>query len=100
MGNYPKALDYLQKALVNSEKVLGLAHSTTIATYYNLGLTFEGLCEYEKAINYYKKVLKVWEKVLGSDHPNTQSVKNSISNAKAKLGTESESKPWWKRLFC
>lgn len=77
-GNYPKALEYLKKALAIDEKVLGKEHENTAATYNNIGTVYDEQGDYPKALEYHGKALAIDEKVLGKDHPGTATDYNNI----------------------
>ena len=77
-GNYPKALEYYQKALEIREKVLGLEHPSTATSYNNIGAVYDSTGDYPKALEYYLKDLQICEKVLGLEHPHTASSHNNI----------------------
>lgn len=54
-GNYEKALEYLEKALTNSEKVLGREHPDAAAMYHNIALMYSIL----RAIMKYSMLLTI-----------------------------------------
>ena len=78
-GNYPKALEWYQKALVIDEKVLGLEHPNTAIRYNNIAAVYDNQGDYPKALEWYQKALVIDEKVLGLEHPNTAIKYNNIA---------------------
>ena len=78
-GNYEKALEYYEKALVIQEKVLGKEHPNTAATYNNIAVVYKKQGNYEKALEYYEKALVIKEKVLGEEHPSTATTYNNMA---------------------
>jgi len=77
-GNYPKALEWHQKALVIREKVLGKEHPSTALTYNNLALVNSHLSDYPKALEWYQLSYDIISRVLGENHPCTKAVKDNI----------------------
>ena len=90
MGDYPKALEYYQKALAIKEKVLGEEHPSTATSYNNIGGVFDSRGDYPKALEYYQKALAIFEKVLGEEHPNTATVRNNIRATHRAMGNYSD----------
>ena len=78
LGDYTKALEYLQKALDIREKVLGKEHPDTATSYNNIGSVYDDQGDYTKALEYYQKALDIQEKVLGKEHPSTATSYNNI----------------------
>ena len=78
LGDYTKALEYLQKALDIREKVLGKEHPDTATSYNNIGSVYDDQGDYTKALEYYFKDLAICEKVLGKEHPSTATSYNNI----------------------
>ena len=78
-GDYEKALEYNEKALLIREKVLGAEHPATAATYNNIAVVYSDQGDYEKALEYYEKALLIREKVLGAEHPATATTYNNIA---------------------
>ena len=79
---YTKALEYCQKALTISEKVLGTDHLNTGTTYSNIAGAYQNLGEYEKALEYYQDALAIFKVKLGLQHPDTEYVLNQIKRLK------------------
>ena len=78
LGDYPKALEWYQKALEIREKVLGKDHPSTGTTYNNIAGVYDSQGDYPKALEWYQKALNILEKRLGTEHPNTLIVKSNI----------------------
>ena len=78
-GEYDKALEYYEKALVIREKVLGKDHPDTATTFNNMALVYRAQGEYDKALEYYEKSREIQEKVLGKDHPSTAITYNNLA---------------------
>lgn len=77
LGDYEKAIEYNNKALVMLEK-LGEKGLETATSYNNLGKIYASLSEYEKAIEFNKKALAISEKILGIGLLKTATSYNSM----------------------
>ncbi len=85
MGEYGKALEWFERALKISEKVLGKEHPSTATTYNNIALVYSDLGEYEKALEWFERALKISEKVFGKQHPHTIKIANNMQFVLNKL---------------
>jgi tetratricopeptide (TPR) repeat protein len=79
LGEYSKALLWLEKAININEKVLGLEHPLTATSHNNIGLVYQAKGEYDKALEYHKKALAIYEKVLDLEHPSIAISYNNIA---------------------
>ena len=77
-GNYTKALEYYEKALVIWLKVYGENHPSTATSYNNIGLVYRQQGNDAKVLEYYNKALAIKLKVLGENHPSTATTYNNI----------------------
>lgn len=84
-GDYPKALEYLQKALNIRLKNYGEIHYEVAASYFYIGSVYEQLGDIAKAFEYYEKAVRIDEQALGIDHPYTIEDKATLEAAKAKM---------------
>lgn len=66
---YSQSLEYMEKALVVQERVLGPYHPDTAVSYGNLGGEFGNMRDNKKALFYFNKALQAKLKSLGPDHP-------------------------------
>jgi len=78
-ANYPCALEYSQKAIYISEKVLGLEHPDTATTYNIIAEVYYRQGDYPKALEWNQKALKIREKVFDLEHPDTATTYNNIA---------------------
>ena len=78
-GDYEKALEYYEKDLEISERVLGSDHPSTATTYNNMAGVYKEQGDYEKALEYYEKDLEISERTLGNDHPSTATTYNNMA---------------------
>ena len=86
MGDYPKALEFLTKALDIREKVLGKEHPSTALSYDNIGSVYSTMGDYPKALEFLTKALEINEKVLGKEHPDTANSYNNIGYVYSTMG--------------
>jgi tetratricopeptide (TPR) repeat protein len=81
IADYPKALEWYNKALTITEKVLGKEHPDTATTYNNIACIYDSQGDYILALEWYMKALTICERVLGKDHPNTAITYSNIANS-------------------
>ena len=79
MGDYGKALEYLEKAKGIKESKLGKDHPETATTYNNIALVYKNMGDYDKALEYHEKAMEISESKLGKDHPDTATTYNNIA---------------------
>jgi len=79
LGHYSRALEWYGKALTITEKVFGLEHPNTSATYNNIAFVYGKQGDYDKALEWYQKAIAIREKVLGEEHPDTSQSYNNIA---------------------
>lgn len=65
LGDYPKALDYIQKGL----DAAGDDNPDLPLAYNGLGVVYVHLGEFDKALEFTRKTLEADKKILGDDHP-------------------------------
>jgi tetratricopeptide (TPR) repeat protein len=85
-GQYDKAIEYYEKALVIRKKELGENHPDTATSYNNLGAAYHDKGQYDKAIEYLEKALAILTKFLPEDHPTVQIMRENIEIAKENKG--------------
>lgn len=85
-GNYSRALELHQKALVIFEKILPPDHPDLAESYNNVGYAWSNLGDYHKALTFYQKALDIREKILPPDHPNLATSYNNVGAAWGELG--------------
>ena len=78
LNNYPKAIEYLFKALAIDEKALGNAHENTAAIYNNIGGVYLDQKNHSKAFEYFYKALERIMAILGSDNQYAATTYNNI----------------------
>jgi tetratricopeptide (TPR) repeat protein len=98
-GNYPKALEWYNKALEIYEKVMGKEHPSTATTYNNIGLVYDKKGDYPKALEWYHKALAIYEKVLGKEHPYTAATYNNIGLVCKNQGDYPKALEWYDKVL-
>ena len=93
-GDYTKALEWYQKALVNGEKTLGVEHPDIAATYNDIAGAYSAQGDYTKALEWYQKALAIREKALGVGHPDTATTYNDITELYINQGHYSKALEW------
>ena len=78
-GDYTLALEYYERALIISERSLGLDHSDTGDILRNMANVFKLQGEFARALEYYDRVLAIDEKSFGPDHPSTAGTVNNVA---------------------
>ena len=79
VGNYKKALLYLNKALSIREKSDKTGkHLATV--YNNIGIVYQKMGKYPKALEFYEKSLLLRKKIFGINHEKTAIVYSSMGN--------------------
>ena len=84
-GDYAKAIEYYNKDLEISKKVLGENHPDVAITYNSLGNAYYSQSDYAIALEYYQNCYKIRKSTLGEYHPDTTESKESIEKVRAKL---------------
>ena len=92
---YSLALQWRQKAATLAEKVFGLEHPNTAASYNNIALVYNTLADYAKALEWFSKALDILEKVLGKEHPLTAITYNNIAEAYRNQGEYPRALEWY-----
>jgi len=67
-GDYPRALEHYNRALVIKEVVLGKNHKTTANTCYNLVLAYNNLGNMTEAVCFMERARTAYSSIYGEDH--------------------------------
>ncbi|CAF4948990.1 unnamed protein product [Rotaria socialis] len=85
MGEYSKALEYVEKSHKIYKISLPPTHPDLASSYNNIGQLYEEMEEYSKALPLLEKALGIWRKSLPPTHPNIKIAMNAIDRVKEKL---------------
>lgn len=80
LGDYPKAIRYIEQALEIRKEICGEAHPQTAASLYNLGKVYFALNEKEKVKDYFEKAYGILDKSFGPEHPEAKKVSESLKS--------------------
>ena len=79
-GDYEKALEYCEKAIVILEQVLGNEDLSMARMHNNIANIYTTQGDYGKALECFRKALVICERVLGAEHPETATTYNNIAS--------------------
>lgn len=86
IGDYPRAMEYFEKALAIRERALGPDHPSTANAYSSIGTLYDNMGDYKKAFEYHIKALTIREKCFGEDHPDTTTSYTNIGGMYWNIG--------------
>ena len=86
MGDYEKALEYYEKTMKGEEKLLGVAHPSTLGTVMNIAIVYKGMEDYGKAEELYERALEGNEAQFGKDHEYTKRCAKNFTFCLARSG--------------
>ncbi len=98
-GDYTLALEWYQKDLRISERVLGKDHPSTATTYNNIASVYKAQGDYARALEWYQKALRIRERVLGKDHPDTATTYNNIAGVYDDMGDYARALEWYQKAL-
>jgi tetratricopeptide (TPR) repeat protein len=85
MGEYSKALSFLEKAIEILKNTLPSNHPDLATSYNNIGMVYKNMGEYSKALSFLEKALSIFKETLPSNHRNIQIVQKNIDILKNNL---------------
>ena len=97
--DYAKALEWFQKDVDISEKVLGREHPDTARTYSNIAFAYYCQVEYAKALEWDLKALVSYEKIYGKEHPYTVATYHNIGLVYDKLDDYPKALEWFQQAL-
>ena len=80
LGEYNRAKELHEKALVILKKVFGEDHANVATSYNDLAVVYNSLGEYNRAKELHEKALVIWKKVFGEDHANVATSYNNLAS--------------------
>lgn len=86
LGNYDKALEYLQMGLKMNLQLFGDKHQNVAMNYNNIALVYDELGEDNKALEFKQKSLEIRIETLGENHQDTALIYNNLGVTYDTLG--------------
>lgn len=90
LGEFRKAVEFLEQALNTTRTVYGEAHHTVVRCLNDLGSTWKALGEPQKAISFYEQALKISRMVFGVSHQQVALCLNNLGAAWDDLGEQNK----------
>jgi protein TIF31 len=89
------ALELAHKAVIVSERTLGVDHTETVLAYLNLALFEHATGNGRTALSYVRHALELWKIVYGPGHPDSITTLNNAAVMLQTLKNYPESKDWF-----
>lgn len=89
------AVELAHKAVIISERTLGIDSSETILSYLNLGLFEHGNGNTKAALSCMRHALELWKIIYGSNHPDSITTINNAAVMLQHLKLYHESRQWF-----
>ncbi|KAH8658741.1 clustered mitochondria-domain-containing protein [Tricladium varicosporioides] len=89
------AIELARKAVIVSERTLGVDNAETLLSYLNLGLFCHGGGESKLALSYIKHALDLWKIIYGANHPDSITTLNNAAVMLQHLKDFHESRLWF-----
>ncbi|RDL40518.1 Clustered mitochondria protein-like protein [Venustampulla echinocandica] len=89
------AVELARKAVIVSERTLGVDNAETLLSYLNLGLFCHGSGESRLALRYVKHALELWKIIYGTNHPDSITTLNNAAVMLQHLKDYHESRLWF-----
>jgi len=97
LGEYSKALLWLEQSVLINEKVLSIKHPSTATSYNNIGMVYQAQGKHQEALEYFQKSLAIREEVLGIKHPDTATSYNNLGAVCYAQGKHKEALDFYKK---
>ncbi|KAF7508849.1 Intracellular distribution of mitochondria [Endocarpon pusillum] len=89
------AVELARKAVIVTERTLGLDSADTILAYLNLSLFEHSMGNTKIALNYVKHALDLWKIIYGPNHPDSITTMNNAAVMLQTLKQYSDSRRWF-----
>ncbi|KAM3070229.1 Intracellular distribution of mitochondria [Clarireedia jacksonii] len=89
------AIELARKAVIVSERTLGVDNAETLLNYLNLGLIAHACGETKLALTYIKHALDLWRVVYGPNHPDSITTINNAAVMLQHLKEYHDSRMWF-----
>ncbi|KAI2612782.1 clustered mitochondria-domain-containing protein [Hypoxylon fragiforme] len=93
------AVDLARKAVIVSERTIGVDSAETLLYYLNLGLYVHGSGDSKTALAYVKHALNLWKIIYGSDHPDSITTLNNAAVMLQHMQAYHESRIWFEQAL-
>ncbi|KAI8958979.1 clustered mitochondria-domain-containing protein [Daldinia sp. FL1419] len=93
------AVDLARKAVVVSERTIGVDSAETLLYYLNLGLYVHGSGYSKTALAYVKHALDLWKIIYGPDHPDSITTLNNAAVMLQHMQAYHESRIWFEQAL-
>ncbi|KAI1824798.1 clustered mitochondria-domain-containing protein [Xylaria intraflava] len=91
------AVDLARKAVIVSERTVGVDSAETLLYYLNLGLYLHGSGDSKTALAYVKHALDLWKVIYGPDHPDSITTLNNAAVMLQYMQSYHESRVWFEQ---
>ena len=95
----PIAVDLAHKAVIVSERTLGVDCNETILSYLNLGFFEHGAGQSTLALAYIKHALELWKLIYGTRHPDSITTINNAAVMLQSLKMFHDSRIWFEKCL-
>jgi protein TIF31 len=89
------AVELARKAVIVTERTLGVDSADTILAYLNLSLFEHSMGNTKVALNYVKHALSLWKIIYGPNHPDSITTMNNAAVMLQTLKQYSDSRRWF-----
>jgi protein TIF31 len=89
------AVELAHKAVIVSERTLGVDHADTLLNYLNLGLFEHANGNTKEALVYVRHALELWKIIYGPDHPDSITTINNAAVMLQSMKQYHESRVWF-----
>ncbi|KAI2470568.1 clustered mitochondria-domain-containing protein [Annulohypoxylon bovei var. microspora] len=93
------AVDLARKAVIVSERTIGVDSAETLLYYLNLGLYVHGSGDSKAALAYVKHALDLWKIIYGPDHPDSITTLNNAAVMLQHMQAYHESRIWFEQAL-
>ncbi|KAI1423799.1 clustered mitochondria-domain-containing protein [Xylaria sp. FL1777] len=93
------AVDLARKAVIVSERTIGIDSAETLLYYLNLGLYVHGSGDSKTALAYVKHALDLWKVIYGPDHPDSITTLNNAAVMLQHMQAYHESRIWFEQAL-
>lgn len=93
------AVDLARKAVIVSERTIGIDSAETLLYYLNLGLYVHGSGDSKMALAYVKHALDLWKVIYGTDHPDSITTLNNAAVMLQHMQAYHESRIWFEQAL-